>query len=58
MPEKFYKASHTELKDLMGYAIFTMAADEPLEAAIDGLKKWAEDADTVIAESFEEITNV
>lgn len=50
MTEKFYKVSHTELKAMMSYAIFTMAA-------ADGIKKWAEDADKIVAETYEEITN-
>lgn len=55
MTEKYYKVSHTDIKDLMSYAIFVMAAEDPLETAGDGIKKWAEDADTIIADSFEEI---
>lgn len=57
MTEKYYKVSHTDIKDLMSYAIFVMAAEETLESAADGIKKWSEDADTIISESFEEITN-
>lgn len=55
MAEKYYKVNHTDIKDLMSYAVLAMAVEEPLETAGDGIKKWAEDADTIIAESFEEI---
>lgn len=55
MTEKFYKVSHTELEELMHYAVLVAAAELSPEYAAGGLVQWADEKDQIIADMFEEI---
>ena len=55
MTEKYYRVSHKDIKELLQYSMFTMAAGEDTETAIEALQVWANDSDQFIADSFEEI---
>ena len=53
--EKHYRVSHQDIKELLEYSMFTMAAEENIETALAALQKWAENADQFIEDNFEEI---
>lgn len=55
MTEKYYKVSHHDIKELLHYSMFTMAAEEDIETGLEALQKWAENADQFIEDNFEEI---
>lgn len=55
MTEKYYKVSHQDIKELLHYSMFTMAAEEDIETALEALQKWADNSDQFIEDNFEEI---
>lgn len=55
MTEKYYRVSHTDLKELMEYAIYAMAVEETPAVAAEVLRVWSEEADEIIEDVFEEI---